>query len=87
VIQDGECLLTSLPIDRFFPSSKLCSVCGKIRNLTLDDREWTCSSCGTHHDRDINAAKNIVQYGPTTRNQRTGRVEVVNSLRELSRQV
>jgi len=51
-------------VDRFFPSSKLCSVCGyKNINLTLKDREWTCSDCGTTHDRDINAAVNIVNEG------------------------
>jgi putative transposase len=51
---------TLLKIGRFEPSSKLCSVCGTInRDLTLQDREWTCSDCGTNHDRDINAAINI----------------------------
>ncbi len=73
--------------DRFFPSSKMCSVCGHInRNLTLDQREWDCCNCSTHHDRDINAARNILNYGPVARKQRTGRVGVVNSLVELSRQ-
>ena len=47
-------------IDRFYPSSQLCSVCGvKYPGLRLEDREWTCQNCGTHHDRDINAARNI----------------------------
>ena len=56
-------------IDRFFPSSKICSSCGKINDdLTLLDREWTCPSCGTHHDRDVNAAKNILVYGRAGRN-------------------
>lgn len=51
-------------IDRFFPSSKRCSECGFInRELTLSDRRWVCSDCGTHHDRDINAAKNIEAAG------------------------
>jgi len=51
-------------IDRFFPSSKLCSNCGHKNNeLKLSDREWTCSSCGTKHDRDFNAAKNIKKEG------------------------
>ena len=51
-------------IDRFYPSSKSCSECHYINdNLTLNDREWTCTSCGTNHDRDINAAKNILIQG------------------------
>lgn len=50
-------------IDRFAPSSKRCSDCGEINdNLTLADREWACL-CGAHHDRDLNAAKNIKYYG------------------------
>ena len=45
--------------DRWYPSSKLCSACGqKNRTLTLAERAWTCS-CGTRHDRDINAAINL----------------------------
>lgn len=51
-------------IDRFEPSSKLCSDCGSINEtLTLKDREWFCANCGTLHDRDINAAKNIKAAG------------------------
>lgn len=51
-------------IDRFFPSSKLCSNCGhKNTELKLSDREWTCSGCGTKHDRDFNAAVNIESEG------------------------
>ena len=51
-------------IDRFYPSSKTCSVCGyKKRDLRLSDREWTCPICGTKHDRDINAAVNIFIEG------------------------
>ena len=50
-------------IDRFFPSSKTCSKCGWINNnLTLKDRIWTCK-CGEKHDRDINAAINILNEG------------------------
>lgn len=49
-------------IGRFEPSSKTCSKCGYInRGITLSDREWTCPVCGEHHDRDVNAAKNIKQ--------------------------
>lgn len=52
-----------IKIDRWFPSSKLCSVCGQINNdLTLSDRSWTCD-CGTFHDRDKNAAINILKEG------------------------
>ena len=51
-------------IDRFYPSSKLCSGCGyKNESLQLSDREWVCPECGVIHDRDINAAKNILEEG------------------------
>jgi transposase len=51
-------------IDRWYPSSKACHKCGYINNnLTLQDREWTCPCCGTHHDRDHNAAINIRDKG------------------------
>lgn len=51
-------------IDRWFPSSKLCSCCGhKMDSMPLSVREWTCPSCGDSHDRDINAAINIKNEG------------------------
>ncbi|GAC1490983.1 MAG: hypothetical protein NVS2B14_03290 [Chamaesiphon sp.] len=51
-------------IDRWFPSSKLCSKCYyQIAELQLDVREWTCRNCGTRHDRDGNAATNIRAEG------------------------
>ena len=51
-------------IDRFYPSSKICSDCGyKNDSLQLSDREWGCPKCGIVHDRDINAAKNILEEG------------------------
>jgi putative transposase len=52
-----------LQIGRFEPSSKTCSCCGNVnKELTLQDREWTCSSCKTTHDRDKNAASNIKNF-------------------------
>ena len=49
-----------IEIDRWFPSSKTCNVClNQVEHLTLDVRAWTCKYCGTHHDRDVNAAINI----------------------------
>ena len=51
-------------IDKFFPSSKLCSCCGYInKDLCLKDETWFCSVCKTNHDRDINAALNILREG------------------------
>ena len=51
-------------IGQFVPSSKTCSCCGhKLQSLDLGTREWTCPSCGTHHDRDLNAAINIKNFG------------------------
>ena len=53
-----------IQIGRFEPSSKLCSLCGfKNNDLQLHQREWLCKACGSCHDRDINAAKNIVKLG------------------------
>jgi putative transposase len=52
-----------LIIGRFEPSSKTCSVCGNIyQELKRDEKEWACKKCNIHHDRDINAAKNIKQF-------------------------
>ncbi|WP_245564151.1 RNA-guided endonuclease InsQ/TnpB family protein [Nocardia testacea] len=51
-------------IDRWYPSSKTCSNCGHLlSSLTLSVRYWACPDCGTRHDRDINAAKNILAAG------------------------
>ena len=53
-----------ISVDRFYPSSKTCSVCGyKKQDLKLSDRYWVCPQCGTKHDRDINAAVNILLEG------------------------
>ena len=55
-------------IDRFFPSSQTCSRCGQINPSVkdLNIREWTCPHCNEHHDRDINAAINILNKGTST---------------------
>ena len=52
-------------VDRFYPSSQLCSACGAQWPGTKDlsVREWTCPECGAHHSRDINAARNILNEG------------------------
>ena len=51
-------------VDRFYPSSKTCSNCGyKNQGLKLSDRDWTCPVCGEYHDRDLNAAVNILHEG------------------------
>ena len=51
-------------VDKFFPSSKRCSHCHEVNHeLKLSDREWTWRSCGTHHDRDKNSCKNLLDEG------------------------
>jgi putative transposase len=55
---------TLVKIDKWYPSSKRCFDCGHLLDsLTLDVRSWTCPECGTVHDRDINAAQNILAAG------------------------
>jgi putative transposase len=55
---------TLIKIDRWFPSSKICSCCGSVlESLDLEVREWMCPNCGTHHDRDVNAANTVLTEG------------------------
>jgi putative transposase len=55
-----------IKIDRWYPSSKRCHACGHLLDsLSLDSRLWTCPACGAGHDRDVNAAKNILAVGLT----------------------
>jgi len=69
---------TLVKIDRWYPSSKTCSACGHIlEELTLDIREWICPNCGTCHDRDINAAQNVLTAGLAAINACGGTVRPV----------
>ena len=53
-----------IKIDRFAPSSKTCGQCGYVyKGLKLSERSWICPECGTHHNRDFNAACNIKEFG------------------------
>jgi putative transposase len=59
-----RCGRTVTVVDRWYPSSKTCSTCGhRLASLSLGTRHWTCPECGTLHDRDINAARNILAAG------------------------
>jgi len=62
-----------ITIDKFFPSSKTCNKCKFInQDLTLQDREWVCPSCGSKLDRDKNASKNILEQGLSNFNSGCG---------------
>jgi putative transposase len=75
---------TLVKIDKWYPSSKRCHLCGHVLDsLTLDIRQWTCTECGSVHDRDVNAAQNLLAAGlavsacgetvrPTTASARVG---------------
>jgi putative transposase len=76
-------------IDKWFPSSKRCGNCGHVlERLPLKVREWDCPNCGTHHDRDINATKNILAVGHTVQvcgaNVRPDRHKLGGQLRKSS---
>ena len=54
---------TVVVVDRWFPSSETCSDCGSYQQqMPLSVRVWTCPDCGARHDRDVNAAKNILKF-------------------------
>ena len=60
----SKCGTAVVKVDRFYPSSKTCSVCQYVNErLSLRDRFWTCPECGTSHDRDLNASVNILRQG------------------------
>lgn len=77
---------TVVKIDRWYPSSKTCSHCGYLlEKLSLSCREWTCPSCQTHHDRDDNAAINILAVGQTVTAHGDGVRVVRTSVRKTNR--
>jgi putative transposase len=60
----GEYGRTLIVVPRWFPSTRLCSVCGqRAERMDLSVREWTCTGCDRKHDRDVNAARNLVAAG------------------------
>ena len=68
-----------IKIDRFAPSSKTCGQCGYVyKGLKLSERSWTCPECGTHHDRDFNAACNIKEFGLKALPTERGKVKPVD---------
>lgn len=68
-----------IQINRFAPSSKTCGKCGYVyKGLKLSDRSWICPECGTHHDRDFNAACNIKEFGLKALPTERGKVKPVD---------
>ena len=72
-------------VDRFYPSSQTCNSCGHKNSNTknLAVREWDCPKCGVHHDRDVNAAKNILDEGLRILNVARNRI-VPQDMREFT---
>lgn len=74
-----------LRVDRFFPSSKLCSDCGhKNKNLTLNIRQWVCLNCGVIHDRDTNAAINILNQSTVGATESYATGDMISASRLIS---
>ena len=70
-----------IKIDRFYPSTKTCSVCGYVNeNISLTERTWICPECNTKHDRDINASINICKVGASTFGIDSVRLAIVQQL-------
>ncbi|MCL2015726.1 MAG: transposase [Defluviitaleaceae bacterium] len=70
---------TVVEIPRFFPSSKTCSNCDyRLEELPLSQRSWVCPNCGVEHDRDFNAATNILRVGASTLGRDTVRLALVS---------
>ena len=66
-------------VDKFTPTSTVCSCCGTYHKDIVNSlavREWTCPDCGTRHDRDVNAAKNILQHGLNALNELEIKIEL-----------
>lgn len=75
-----------IEVERFFPSSKTCNVClNRVDSLPLDIRFWTCDKCGTRHDRDINAARNIRDEGLRILTSGTGDSAYCQTVRQGSK--
>lgn len=73
-------------VDRFFPSSKTCSVCGCIQDkMPLHIREWTCPECGTHHDRDINAATNLLRQAMSEVTRGESKALVISDISDVTK--
>lgn len=80
------CGVTVTKVDRWFPSSQLCSLCGwRHKALALQEESWSCYQCGSTHDRDVNAARNILAVGQTVNAHGAGVRAVRTSVRKATR--